>query len=102
MRSFVDYYGILAIPMALIFTEIWKRRKYSRIIVFGIVLLSLVQNNFFLEKYKRSSIHYDSMTKAAFWNSFWHLRPQQDFWELLETPDYQKALEGIDAIKKDN
>lgn len=102
MRSFVDYYGILAIPMALIFTEIWKRGKYSRSVVVVIVLFSVVQNNYFLEKYKRSSIHYDSMTKEAFWHSFWHLRPQQGFWELLEIPDYSKALEGIDAVKKED
>ncbi len=98
MRSFVDYYGILAIPMALLFSEIWRFRKQSKIIVLSIVFLALVQNNFFLEKYKRGSLHYDSMTKAAFWFNFWHTRPQTGYWELLETPDYSKALEGIDAV----
>lgn len=102
MRSFIDYYGLLAIPMALLFTELWKMGKQSKIIVLGIVLLSVVQNNFFLEKYKRSSFHYDSTTKASFWHSFWHFSPQAGYWELLETPDYSKALEGIDAIATEN
>jgi hypothetical protein len=102
MRSFIDYYGLLAIPMALLFTELWKIGKQSKIIVLGIVLLSVVQNNFFLEKYKRSSFHYDSTTKASFWHSFWHFSPQAGYWELLETPDYSKALEGIDAIATEN
>jgi hypothetical protein len=66
--------------------------------VIAIVVVSLTQNLFFLEKYKRSSLHYDSTTKASFWHSFWHLYPQDGYWELLEQPDYPKALEGIDAI----
>jgi hypothetical protein len=102
MRSFVDYYGILAIPMALFFTLLWKLKKYSKIIVLNIVLLALVQNYLFLEKYKGASIHYDSTTKASFWNSFWHIYPQQGYWELLEKPDYTKALKGIDAIDREN
>lgn len=98
MRSFVDYYGILAIPMALLFSEIWRFRKQSKIIVLSIVFLALLQNNFFLEKYKHGGLHYDSMTKAAFWFNFWHTRPQEGYWQLLKTPDYSKALEGIDAV----
>ena len=97
MRSFVDYYGILAVPMALLFAELWRFRKQSKIIVLGIVLLALLQNNFFLEKYKRSALHYDSMTKAAFWKTFWQTHPKSDYWDLLESPDYEKALQGIDA-----
>ena len=98
MRSFVDYYGLLAIPMALLFTEIWNYRKLSKTIVLSIVFLALLQNNFFLEKYKHGGLHYDSMTKAAFWFSFWDMKPQEGYWELLESPDYSKALEGIDAV----
>ncbi|MDP2336108.1 MAG: hypothetical protein Q8N05_06600 [Bacteroidota bacterium] len=102
MRSYVDYYGILAIPMALFFTILWDYRKYSKILVLNIVFLSLAQNYFFMEKYRRSSLHYDSTTKASFWHSFCHLNPQNGYWELLEKPDYPKALEGIDAIAPEN
>ena len=99
MRLFVDYYGILAIPLALIFTEIAKIKKHSFIIILFIVVLAVAQNIFFTEKYKSSSIHWDSTTKASFWHSFWHIKPQQGYWELLRRPDYQKALEGIDAYE---
>ena len=102
MRSYIDYYGILAIPMSLFFATLWEYRKYAKILVFAIVSLSLAQNYFFQEKYRRSSIHYDSTTKASFWHSFWHLNPQNGYWELLEKPDYKKALEGIDAIDHEN
>lgn len=101
MRPFVDYYGILAIPMALFFSELWSFRKKLKFVVLGIVLLAVLQNNFFLEKYKRSAIHYDSMTKAAFWKTFWQTKPQGEYWDLLESPNYKKALQGIDATVSD-
>jgi hypothetical protein len=101
MRSFVDYYGILAMPMALLFTLLWNFKKQTKLIILSIVFLSILQNNFFLEKYKRGSIHYDSTSKASFWHSFWHLKPQEGYWELLEAPDYAKALQGIDAVSTD-
>lgn len=100
MRSFIDYYGILAIPLATLLSEIWKYKKYSKVFVFSIVVFALAQNIFFIEKYKRISIHWDSTTKASLKHSFWHLHPQNGYWELLEKPDYQKALEGVDAIEK--
>ena len=102
MRSFVDYYGLLAIPLALLFNEIWHFRKKSKIIVLSIVFLAVLQNNFFLERYKRGALHYDSMSKEAFWFSFWHLRPHSEYWDLLEVPDYENALQGIDAEKSED
>ena len=102
MRPFVDYYGLLAIPMALLFTELWNLKKIFRVVILSLVLLSIAQNNFFLEKYKRSTLHYDSTTKSSFWFKFWKLNPQEGYWELLEKPDYAKALEGIDAIATEN
>lgn len=102
MRSFIDYYGILAIPLALLLTEIWKFKKFSKVLVFSIVLFALTQNIFFVEKYKRSSIHWDSTSKESFWHSFWHVNPQHGYWEFLAKPDYQKALQGIDAIDEEN
>jgi hypothetical protein len=101
MRSYVDYYGILAIPLALLFSEIWSKKNQYKLIVYGIVLMAVVQNNFFLEKYRKGSLHYDATTKASFWHSFWHVRPQEGYWEHVKSPDYTKALEGIDAVVED-
>ena len=98
MRSFIDYYGILAIPMALLFSEMWHFKKQWKYVVYGIVFLLVMHNNFFLEKYRRGALHYDSMTKEAFWYSFWQTRPHDKYWDLLKVPDYEKALEGTDAV----
>ncbi len=102
MRPLVDYYGILAIPMAVLFTSIAKLKKHTIIIVITIVVLAVSQNIFFMEKYKRNSLHWDSTTKASFWYSFWRIKPQPGYWELLRQPDYDKAREGIDAYKDES
>ena len=98
MRALIDSYGMLAIPMALLFSEVLKYRKYLYKIAVGIVIVLIAQNLFFMRKYKRGSIHWDSMTKEAFWFSYWRISPHSEYWELLEKPDYDRARQGLDAI----
>ncbi len=99
MRPMVDYYGIFAISLAVLFEKIWQFRKKMNIVVLGLVCFFVMQNYFFIEKYKRNSFHWDSTTKESFWHSFWHVRPQNGYWETLKQPDYEKALEGIYVYK---
>lgn len=98
MRALIDSYGMLAIPMALLFTEALKYRKYLYKIVVGLAIILIVQNVSFVRKYRSGSIHWDSMTKEAFWNAFWRFSPLPEYWDLLEQPDYEKAKLGIDAV----
>jgi len=46
-------------------------------------------------KYRYGSIHYDSMTREALFDSFWRLKPSSTFYEKLKRPDYEKARQGI-------
>ena len=65
-----------------------------------LVFALIVLNNFQMQKYLKGSIHFANMSKAAYWHSFWHIRPQPGFYNLLETPDYKKAMQGIYVIKE--
>ena len=98
-RSFIDYYGLLALPFALVFTELAKLKKIYYFIGLSVVLLLIVFNNFQTQKYLKGSLHFADTTKAAYWHSFWHIRPQPGFFELLETPDYQQAKQGIYVVQ---
>lgn len=98
MRALIDSYGMLAIPMAVLFSESFKYRKYVYKFVVGLSLILILQNVFFVRKYRSGSIHWDSMTKEAFWNAFWRFSPLPEYWDLLEQPDYEKAKLGIDAV----
>jgi hypothetical protein len=100
-RAFIDSYALLAIPLAafLHYIASLKTRiiKYSITLVFFLVFVLGV---FHTVKYYYSSIHYCGMTKEAYWESFWGIRPQGKYWDLLKLPDYEKAKKGIDAYEE--
>ena len=98
-RTMVDSYGMLAIPLAVVLAELAKMKKWIYKVAIGIVFVLIALNLFQMQKYVRGSIHFADMTKAAYWHSFWHIKPQSGFYDLLETPDYQKAKEGIYVVK---
>ena len=47
-------------------------------------------------QYYNGAIHWDSMTREAYIDSFGRLHPSARFHGLLEAPDYDKAREGLD------
>ncbi|MCD6355124.1 MAG: hypothetical protein J7L95_06210 [Prolixibacteraceae bacterium] len=98
-RSMVDSYGLLAIPFALVLTELAKIRRWLYKSAVGVVFALTALNIFQMQKYIRGSIHFADMTKEAYWQSFWHIKPQPGFFDLLETPDYKKAKQGIYVVK---
>ncbi len=94
-RSLIDSYVILSLPFALVIDQSLKAGRFLFGTAVIIVFVLLLHNLFQLEQYKYGSIHYDSMTKEAYWNSFLKLHPHGEYWDLLKTPDYEKAVKGI-------
>jgi hypothetical protein len=101
-RSFVDSYGLMALPLALVLAEAARLKTVFYKAIVGLVFLIIVFNNFQTQKYLYGSIHFADMTKAAYWHSFWHVRPQPGYWDLLETPDYDLAKKGIYVVQPKN
>jgi hypothetical protein len=94
MRPFIESYAILAIPFATFLTWMIKQ-KWMVKIPLGIVVLAIsLQSAFHTIQYYYGSIHWDSMTKQAYYDSFWHVRPTDEFKSLLFTPDYESAKQG--------
>jgi hypothetical protein len=73
-RAFTDSYGIMAIPLAAII-QFLTGKKRIRIIFFLLVGSLIAMNVFFMYKYKYGSIHYSCMSREAFWNSFFRIKP---------------------------
>jgi len=98
-RAFIDSYSILAIPMAAFIGWTLKQKKLIKISILTVALLFFSLGVFHTIQYCHGSIHFNSMTKAAYWESFGKIRQTSKFWSLLESPDSQKAVKGIQAIK---
>jgi hypothetical protein len=96
-RAFIDSYALMAVAAAALLSvpltagRIWLK---SMILSLFLLLMSLgIFNNF---QYYHGAIHWDSMTREAYLDSFGRVRPSPHFHELLDAPDYEQAKKGAD------
>ena len=96
MRSMIDYYPLLIIPVGHILSLNFPYKKT----ILTVVLLSFTSLNLFQTLQKRKGvIHWDSMTKEAYWEFFFtpKMNTSSD-WDkqkkILKTPNYDKARKG--------
>lgn len=99
-RSMVDMYGLFSIPLALTIS-IFIRKGWIAKTGLALLLMFFVFFNYFqTTQYRRTLIHWDSMTKEAYWYIF--LKDDLSDSEkkvrdsYLSSPDYEKALKGMD------
>ena len=94
-RAFIDSYALMAVSAAALLSFAFSSgRKWLRIgtLTAYLMLMSLgIFNNI---QYYNGAIHWESMTKAAYWDSFGNVRPSADFNNLLDAPDYEAARAG--------
>ena len=100
-RAFIDSYALMAVATAALLTPgivtgpAGPRRWFQKLTLAAFLLLAslgIMQNI----QYYNGAIHWDSMTKEAFSDSFGRFKPSAEFHELLEAPDYDRAREGLD------
>ena len=94
MRAFVDFYGILALPMAAFFQRIWEKKWIKWPLLFVVTAL-MILNLFQTHQFYKGIIHYDSMTKKAYWSVFGKMHLTPEFWEVIRPPDYDRARAGL-------
>lgn len=94
LRAFVDVYPLLVIPMAAFIQWLLQKGKLAGSIITIVVILFCGHNIFQMFQKKHTAIHWDSMTKEAYWDSFGRIKPSPDFDDKLQHPDYSGALKG--------
>ena len=94
MRSFVESYTFLAIPAAGFIAWAGEKRKSVRIPLYIIVLLLSLHSIFHTIQYYTGVIHYEGMTKKAYFHNFWRVKMPEDYWDDIDFPDHEKAMKG--------
>lgn len=91
-RPMVDILFILAIPLASIMQKGFalNKKTATRIIAFIFIIHGLFQTL----QYKNQVIHWDSMTKDAYFDALFRIKPSPHLQELIQTPDYENAIKG--------
>lgn len=92
-RALIDWYGVIALGMAALFTAIRSSRG-GRVALFVFLLLGIGWNQLNHIQYRYLSIHYDSMTRKAYLHNLFAIQRRPGTEELWKAPDYAKARKG--------
>lgn len=94
-RAFIDCYGLMAVPLGAFLSYFWNKNKiiFSGItcVLFALLYLNRLQTL----QYANGFLHWDSMTKEAYFKNFGVMRIVGNYEELLDAPDYAAAKKGI-------
>lgn len=96
-RPMIDIYGLLAIPLAALLSSAIKQKTRWAGATFLLLGAFFVYLNIYQTyQYKKAMIHWDSMTKQAYWAVFLKKHYPENYSDLIKTPDYEKAKRGED------
>lgn len=94
MRALIESYALLAIPLAAWIEWVADRKRLLRWVLVLLLAATAALSAFHNVRYIHGSIHWDSMTRAAYFDSFFQSHPSKNFQSLLEEPDYEAARNG--------
>lgn len=98
-RPMVDSYVLMAIPLAAFYTWLESKHHLLRYASIFIIILASALNLFQTQQTK-TCLHWDGMTKEAYWNNFTTLGYPEGIDDMISPPDYKKAVKGIDEYGK--
>jgi hypothetical protein len=96
-RPMIDSFPLLAIPMAELINTMLNRSKWF-IAPLTLVFSFFIYLNIFQSfQYEKGLIHYDSMSKEAYFKIFLEkdAKAEFDYWNLLIPTDSENALKGL-------
>jgi hypothetical protein len=93
-RPMIDMYGVMAVPLAVFIEKAWERKNRVKDLMIGLLIAFIWLNQFQMSQYRTSLLHWDSMTKEAYWGIFGKKQWPEGYDKMIEIPDYDKALNG--------
>ncbi len=95
LRSFVDIYGLMALPLAAIIDTSLNSRRYVALATVALLGFFLYMNQFQTFQYTKGVIHYNSNTKESYKLNFLKFKADGRCWQMLALPDIELARLGI-------
>ena len=102
LRAFIESYVFLAIPMACLWTWVFKKGWPVAIPLFLIAGFFTYLNLYQSRQYREGMLHYDSMDKKMYWATFMKYKYVKDADKIIDPPNYDAAMLGLpeDTPKK--
>jgi len=98
-RGYIDLYGALSIPLTAFYAWAINRKMIAKISLIIVVFTLISYQLFQTLQFRYQALHYDCMTKEAYFETFLKLRPTGRYWEVLKCPDYENAKAGLPERK---
>lgn len=95
LRSFIDLYGIMALPLAAVVERVRKARRVIAISFAAFLMFLLFLNQFQTFQYTRGYIHHTGMTGRAYRYNFLKFKPGEKVLLMFSIPDPELARLGI-------
>ncbi len=94
-RALIESYAVLAFPMAAFIDAGVSGARWKRIATISTIMLFTAQGLFMNIQYYSGVIHWDSMTKEAYWKSLFRSTKHPNLNRYLQRLDYEFARKGI-------
>lgn len=94
-RAFIESYAILAIPLAVFVNWMFGKGNAAKMLSAAVLSMLIALNIFQTKQYQLAILHWDGMTAKAYWSIFLKMEKPDNFNQLLEVPDNEKAKLGL-------
>ena len=93
-RPLVESYALLSLPIAATVDRLWNSSILIKAISIVLVVFFIYLNIFQSRQYRIAQLHYESTSKELYWAVFLNNKWPENFEELLDHPDSEKAFRG--------
>ncbi len=94
-RAFIDSYPLMIFAICVLIQFIINQQKIIQI-AFSVIFLFFIWLNLFqTRQYRSTSIHWDSMSKEAYWANYGKMKPVDGLDTLFISPDYESAWKNL-------
>ena len=94
MRPMIDSYSFMSFPLAAAFSFILERKKIIANALLSIIALLVMLNLFQTWQYKKGLIHFDDMTREAYFKGFFQTEKSEAWMMALRPFDWESRLKG--------
>jgi hypothetical protein len=99
MRPMIDYYALLSFPVAAGIAFCLERSKALKLLTSTVLILLIALNLFQSWQYKNGAIHYDDMSREAYFKGFFQTKPTPEWADLLKPYDWDRRIAGLKQIE---
>jgi len=93
-RALVESYALLSLPVAAAVERLWNSGRLIKAISTLLLFFFIYLNIFQSRQYRIAQLHYESTSKELYWAVFLKNNRPENFEELLDPPDSEKAFQG--------